>query len=264
MTISLVNIGTNGGTSQASATGTSVTVGVGGVPAGSLIVACFDISLASATLTVCVDTAGNTYNIADSMFAGGTTSGVTYYAYNCLALVQNNTITVKSWGGSRTVGLSCFYATGVLSTSNPLDVAATTSGGATGTTSTPSLAMRAVPATAGSLIVGHVGYANNSAFTQDSTNAAYATPPNLVLAGTVQTTAGGAVVSSSQLTYAPTFGTAGRWTEQIAVFAPAPTAAVCRGLTLLGVGCYLADRSRSRVFMPRRDIVSPWKWPKSG
>ncbi len=90
--------------------------------------------------------------------------------------------------------------------------------------------MAAAPATASSLALGVIGIRNPLAsFVQDSTNAAYATPPNGVgTTGQAATSniglAGGTIISSSQLTYAPT--AVSSCGIVIAAFAPAADAVV--------------------------------------
>jgi hypothetical protein len=86
--------------------------------------------------------------------------------------------------------------------------------------------LAAAPAVAGSLILGIVS-TPVATFTQDSVHASYATPPNRIASGASGTdvvVAGGTVVSSSQLTYAPTLGSSVAWAEIVVAFKPAFTA----------------------------------------
>ncbi len=165
------------------------------------------------------------------------------YSYNCAALTSGQTITMtNATGASNTAALSCFYATGLKTASDPQD--STTNNGTGGSSATPSVTASGAPATASSLVIGLVGTNGPSgdSFTQDSTNAAYATPPTRVgTAGGNQTTnytiAGGFVVTSSQLTYAPSI-TSRNWAAMIAGFAPAPSGSTVHPSTLplLGAG----------------------------
>lgn len=218
------NIGTN---ASASVSSISVTVGAGGVPANSLICVCASasgISNNALTGTAITDSQSNTYARADNVIINNTSTNGSIYlfsTYNGAALVSGNTITLTAAASGR-LALSCFYVTGQRVTSNPLDAAASTSGGAFGQSATPSAAMRAAPVVPGSLVVGVIGagFSAGDTFTQDSTHAAFTTPPNSVSI-TGSAIYGGTVVSSSLLTYAPTISVSRQWGEVIGVFAPA-------------------------------------------
>jgi hypothetical protein len=254
-----VNIGINASNTTQTY---SVTVPVGGVPSGALI----GVSVVSVASTLTgssvSDTAGNTYHLADS--AAFNSSGeklYQFYAYNCLALVQNNTISVNQ-GSGVSGAMSCWYATGVKTSADPWDSTASTSGGASGSSTSPSAAMRAAPASASSLVIGCVAavISHSATFTQDSTNASYATPPNRSTQGSGihPEVAGGSVISSSQLTYAPTYGSSATWGEIVCVFSPpAAAAAACGSLALLGVGCAiaLAKKIEENSVLSRRSIL---------
>lgn len=222
MAISLTNIGTN--SAKTADPTVTVTVGVGGVPSGCLICACVGMSDStnSGVATVSdlhVATPVNTYISQTTVTAP---CMVFAYAYNANALVQNDTISAACTTTSTGAAVSFFYVTGIQTGSDPYDTA--TEAGALAATVT----MAAAPAVASSLVLAAVMQKRPSgdAFTQDSTNAAYGTPPNRVgttgnpASGNI-TTAGGSVVSSSQLTYTPTFGASGSPEALIAAFGPA-------------------------------------------
>src|SRR5229473_52113 len=101
MPISVTNIGTNSGKLVANNGTVAVTVPVGGVPTGALIVFAFAMAPGSRSVA---DTASNTYtgssgttftNINTSLIGG---TGY-YYAWNCTALVSGNTITLTNQTG---------------------------------------------------------------------------------------------------------------------------------------------------------------------
>ncbi len=226
MPISVTNIGTN---STTSATSLAVTVGAGGVPAGSLIVVCAEIFKlgSSPNINTVVDTATNSYNAGrisgHPNNVGTNGEGSISYAFNCLALANTNTITASSTATASQIAVSAFYATGIQTSSDPINAFPSTV--AAGSSATPSVQLAGVPLVAGSLVIGAVGTngPNTDTFTQDSTNGAWATPPIRVGTAVDATIAGGFLVTSAQVTYAPTLGTSRPWTDMTIVFKPAPS-----------------------------------------
>lgn len=253
-----------GASASGSAASLAITVGAGGVPANSLLcvgASASGISNNSLTGTAVTDTQTNAYSKVDSVIINNTSSNGSIYlffSYNITALVSGNTITFTPAASGR-LTLSCFYVTGEQISSSPIDAAASTSGGAFGQSTTPSATMRAAPVAANSLVVGVIGsgFGSGDTFTQDSTNAAYATPPNSASV-TGSAIYGGNVVSSSQLTYAPSLSTSRQWGEVIGVFAPAPPSC-SPTLTTLGVGCgiWMARKIRENPTLFRRQLFVP-------
>jgi hypothetical protein len=198
VTISITAIGT--GT-------TSISIGAGGVPAGSQIVLCCcddgNGSIAQATVT---DTAGNTY-----VSVTGSTLAAPYVdiirARTGLALVNGNTITYTRSSGGTHSNIEAFYATGL---ANVVAQAQATNSGIAGASPTVT---SGTPNDVGFLFVGVVGgSAAISSFTQDSTNAAWGSPPGQVSIA-LPPLGGGTVINSnkSALTYNPAFGTPTNW-----------------------------------------------------
>lgn len=210
MTVSVVNIGSNTGVSSSSVV---VTVGAGGTPAGAHI---FVALCTTGTVSSIVDSAGNTpYTLVQSV-ANGTAVTALYRARtNVLALVNGNTVTVN-YTGSCSSAVAAFYASGLANVVTDASYLNT----ATGTSASPSVTALGSASAPGELVVGLVGGQSlTTSFTQDSTNAAWASPPGQVsIAAPVL--GGGNVVNSgtAALTYAPTFGTSDTWGALIAGF----------------------------------------------
>ncbi len=226
MAISVTNIGTNNGKAV---TTLSITVPVGGVPSGALIVV--GQSVTANALATPTDSASNTYQSPASL---AITLSKVAFCFNCAALVSGNIITVNT-GVSQAEALSAFYATGIQTSSNPLDATGNNSGSSvspTVTTSAGGSDAAGTTSVTGELIVGYLGINGpiGGTFTQDSTNeGGFATP--FVRDGTTgaggtsnAVAAGGNVVWNSigKPTYAPTITTA-PWQVFIATFKPAST-----------------------------------------
>jgi hypothetical protein len=218
MTIALTSIGSNSGAAVASV---AVTVGVGGVPAKSLIVFCSCDASSNGPGGTVADTALNTYTSAVSALNNNTLAsgfGTIFYAWNSVALSSGNTITYTPATTLRNAAVSAFYAAGMANTSNPLDKTAS----GTGTSSTPSVTS-GVPKYSGELMVGVVSWAGlgTDTFTQDATNAAWATPPVQPSTLALADVAGGTFVRAnvSALTYAPAI-TTHAWAALSATFIP--------------------------------------------
>ncbi len=226
MAIALTNIGTAALKTAGTHT-LSVTVPAGGVPSGACIFTAAASWLTSAAPSVgaASDNVNGTYqNPVSLYFNPGVQSQASIrasYFFNCAALSSGDSISVASVTGDAKA-ISIFYATG-LSTTDPLD--ATTPDFNGGTT----CQMAAAPAVANSLVFAVSGSPYLLAdFIQDSTNASYAAPP--VAANTTgnpssgnATVAGGTVISSAQLSYAPVSPHGGS-NVGIAAFAPAAPA----------------------------------------
>jgi hypothetical protein len=221
-----INIGTNTGTGVNTV---AITVGAGGVPAGSLIVVgCADSSSAT-TLMACTDTAGNTYQRNSQLLNGNTALGyeTSYFAWNTAALVNGNTITVTLGQTGKNAAVSAFYCTGALTSATPLEFNTVPNAGSS---TTPTVGPSNVPAANGNLFVYFVGTDGTSAdtFTQDSINAAWTNfPVRAGIAGAGgPTIAGGAFIQSTAaaLSAAPVLGTSRDWGIIIRSFKAGPPA----------------------------------------
>jgi hypothetical protein len=219
-----ISIGTNTGTGVNTV---AITVGAGGVPAGSFIfVGCADSSAAT-TLMACTDTAGNTYPKTAQPLNGVAANGyvVGYYAWNAKALVNGDTITVTLGQTGKNAAISAFYCTGVRGSSDPAEYFVIPNAGSS---TTPTDGPSSVPAADGDLFVYFVATDGPSSdtFTQDSTNAAWTNfPVRTGLAGAAgPTIAGGAFIqtTAAALTAAPILGTSRDWGIRMVAFKAAP------------------------------------------
>lgn len=216
-----VNIGTNQG-------GSVSTVGIavpgGGVPGGSLIIVCVADGSSSQALSAVSDTK-NTYTKLVNAFNNNITTngfGAIFYAYGSQSLTNANTITYTLGQVSSSASISAFYVTGILASSDPAEASAT----ATGTGTSPSVTSGTPSGTADFFVgcVSQGSLSGSGTFTQDSTHAAWATPPvRIANAAAAAIIAGGSVQGSgtSALTYAPTLNAAS-WAAMIAAFQLAP------------------------------------------
>lgn len=223
MTIATTNIGTAG----AIALGVSASVGAGGVPSGSLIVVCIqDTTVGAATGSV-ADTAGNTYTlIASKSPNNSSTNGAAqmFYAWNSSALSSGNSITYTGTDASRSKSISAFYATGIQTSSDPLDTAVTVTGSSA--VASPSALVSGTPAVAGELFVACLGRNNptGAVFSQDTTHG-WATPPNAASEGSGSPHSGingGSQVNAgtSTISWQPTFNTGANSGSIVAGFKP--------------------------------------------
>jgi hypothetical protein len=205
MTITVTNIGT---ANAKTVNSIAITVPVGGVPSGSLIVVAASESSTGGT-PAASDTAGNTYNDAGGGTTISTASGLLdiKHAFNATALVSGNTITWTFGQTGKTGAASAFYVTGIDTSADPAYAVQ----GSSGSSATPS-GLSAINIASGDFVVAFVATNGpiGDAFTQDSTNGAYATPPTR--AGTTGagattnwTIAGGTLVANAtqRWTYAP-------------------------------------------------------------
>lgn len=205
------NIGTNAGTGATVA----VTVGVGGVPTGALIVVlAYDTASGTPGGSV-ADSAGNTYAALVTLGASATSHSM-FYAFNATALVNTNTITYTKQNAINGGTVSAMYATNV-KTTDPKDTAVNVT--ASGSSTTPT-ATSGTPVTAGELFVYNVAFISTGTFTQDVGNG-WASPPNnslgtgIEMQGGSQTNAG-----TGTKTAAPTLGTSSAWLEIMSGFKP--------------------------------------------
>lgn len=209
--IVVTDIGTGSGGAVASYT---ITVPVGGVPSGALIVVSILDNGSSTPGGSVSDTALNTYTAATGTGAAGLGSIRIFFAFNVSALVSGNTITyTKINGASGSLG-SAFYATGIKTSATPLDSGA--SAGATGTSTTPSVTSNAA-ATTGELFVGWVGLLGTPTFTQPS---GWSSPPSAIAGFTLSAQGGNLInAGSTAQTYNPTLsGGAIQWLDLVTAF----------------------------------------------
>ncbi len=212
MAITVTNIGTNTGSVTATVV---ITVPVGGVPVGSVIIVCVADSSISAVGGSVADTGGNTYTRQVGQDNNALTTngfGAVFTAPVTTALVSGNSITY-TLALTAAAAVSAFW---VQVKSSPLIAVS-----AAGSSTTPSNTGSGVSRT-GTFCIGVVSTTNGSgdAFTQDSTNAAWATPPVRIGLAGGPTIAGGSVTNNTTnaLTYAPTFGTSNPWADMILIF----------------------------------------------
>jgi len=211
MPLSVTNIGSNTGVAVNTV---AVTVPAGGVPVGALIVVCVSDNSVSGTggLNAVADTGGNVYTSAvqaNNNNAAANGCGIMYTANVTKALVNTNTITYTLGTATSSAAVAAFYIKGA-----PTLIEAKNS--ATGSSTTPSVTS-GTPSVAGDLFIGMVSATTLvSSFTQDSTNAAWASPPGQVSIA-APPLGGGNVVNAGAgtRTYAPTFGTTDTWAALI-------------------------------------------------
>ena len=226
--IVVTNIGTAGTYPISSLT---ITVGVGGVPAGSLIVLFADEQRASYVVThgTVVDTKSNVYNylpsIENDVIDGGNGAGFgsIVYAYNSIALVSGDTITYTA-GGSGDLAISAYYATGIQTASDPLDatVTATRTGNLNGINPTLTLTS-GTPSTGGELFAGFISSFALGTYTQDTTHG-WSAPLNLATSNSNAFVAGGHLVNAGTGTkiFSPTATGNYAYAMWIIGFKPAP------------------------------------------
>lgn len=202
----------------------AVTVGVGGVPAGTLIVVAVCERSASGTSGTVADSAGNTYTsiVAANLNASAALGrGTLFYVNNATALVNGDTVTYTKNASGVACAMSVCYATGIDKTS-PLDTSVTAS--ATASTTTPTVTS-GTPVVAGELFIGALLFTSGSpqTFSQGS---GFTTPPDEVMSGTLGSDArvdGGNLINSGTgtETYAPTLTLARSLAIFIVGFKPA-------------------------------------------
>ena len=177
--ITATNIGTNSVFGDAATL--SVTVPAGGVPAGALIVVGVDEYGTGISIGGSV---ADTHNTPYTCLAGQNNwTGITWgfsnicYFWNATALTSGNTITFTlSAGTGRRAVMTAFYATGIMTSGNPLDAAVSV--GTTGISSANPLVtlQSGTPGQSGELFVSMVGSSPGSGgaaggwFGQDTTD----------------------------------------------------------------------------------------------
>jgi hypothetical protein len=223
VTVQVVNIG-----SSTTVTGgaVTITVGAGGVPAGAHIIVCAAWN-ATSNLPTIADTASNTYQISGSATAQANNNTSALGASAIFrertggALVNGNTIVFTLPATSTLAAVSVFYATG-------LDAVGADSvfyNSTFGSSSTPSVTSNPPSGHhTDELVVAVVsGSSVITTYTQDSTNAAWASPPG-VISTAAPVLGGGWFVNHAggTLTYAPTFNTSDSWAATIVGFVSIP------------------------------------------
>jgi len=233
MAITLVDLGGNNSTA-----GPTVTVGVT-VPAGDLVyVTVFEKSASNITGSV-TDPVNGTYNFYKGVSPNGSAAEgfmTSFYIWNAKALsVQNITYTKGTSGVFTQVNV--LRASGIGTGNDPLDLNA--GGTASGSSATPSITSGTFART-GELIINYLGWSavGGDFFTQDSTNAAYASPPPVANnSGSAEANAGGFLVRTSlaPILYAPVLNNSRPWAIIQAVFAPPGTPGRDDCATLMGI-----------------------------
>lgn len=222
--VSNITVTTLGSANSTSTAPVVITVSAD-VPVGALIVVCAaDFNPLGAGGESVADSVNGAYTAGpvannNNLILNG--FGAMFWFWNSAALTSGVSTITYTPGGSAATGnfraATAFYATGIQTSANPGEASAS----ATGTGTTPSVTSGS-PTAAGELFVGCVATSGGaSAFTQDSTNAAYATPPDRrASAGSVAIIAGGSVVNAAgtALKFEPTLGTARPWAALIAAF----------------------------------------------
>lgn len=216
----------------------AVTVPVGGVPTGALIVVL--VGEKSNTIGGSVaDTAGNTYTAVGGILEGFSGCfGRFFYAYNATALVSTNIITyTKQTSGTRTAMSAC-YVTGELTSSDPYNsaAAATNSGISTSPTVTSG-----TPSVAGEMLFALCIDAGSTADTITNDGTWSNTPPT-----TIKNTGGGTndpllfggwvtEAGTSTHTFAPTITSRG-WGTSVIGFKVVPAASTKIGAQITQIG----------------------------
>jgi hypothetical protein len=208
---SLTSIGSNSGTGVNTV---SITVPAAGVPAGSLLlVAASDSSNTAGSVATI---RGNVFGVSISQQAPANvaTAAVTYSSSGN-RLFSGDVITYTLGQAGHNATLAAYYvAAANISLGNNV-VDAGSINGLAGTSTAPSVTSS--PGLSGELFFAIVASASAIAsFTQDSTDAAWASPPGQVSIA-APTLVGGSAVNrnASPLTYAPTLGTSVPWANLI-------------------------------------------------
>lgn len=185
-----------------------VTVPAGGVPSGAVIgVVISDTSNVGGTIA---DTAGDGFLTLSEQSPGNTVTGTLGYSASGNVLAPGDTITYTLGQAGKSAAVMAFYVTGAnIALGNGVAEFLATN---TGTSAAPS-EISAVPVQSGEILVAMVASASAVvSFTQDTTNAAWATPPGQVSIIT-PTLVGGSVINPTldPYTYAPLFGASVAW-----------------------------------------------------
>lgn len=202
-------------------TGTTVSfASTAAVPTNGLVVVCaagFPVS----ALANAVSFGGITFTRQVSQ-AGTTSYGAIFTGLNAGAQIAAGTTLTVTYSAATAGAVSAFYAMGVDATT-PVDTTVTAF--ATGSSTAPSVQMAVAPALANSLAIGWVATngPQGDAFTQAT--GGWAVPPTRIgtTGGTAtnnETGAGGSLVTSARLTYAPTLGTSRSWVAMVIALRP--------------------------------------------
>ena len=233
MAISVINLGTASGTAGATITITGVTV-----PSGSLIYVLSFERNSSGTQGI-IDDGTNSYNISIVGSPNGSAANgvsTSFYAFNSIQL-NNATITYTKDTSGVFASMAAFYASGIQTTSDPLD---TVTNIAVGNSTTPNVTTFGPLNATGELIVGNIAWnaGTGDTFTQDSINGAYATPPDSLISS-VAGIGGGNLVDSdtAPITYAPMLNNSRTWVNFIVTFLAIPPPPPISA-TLIGVMNY--------------------------
>lgn len=210
MAVAVTDIGTADSFIAATVTIASVTV-----PVGASIVVCVTEGGNSGGLGGSVTDGTNTYTaVVGANYNNDTTQGFSrIFVKDNAAAISNATITYTKKNNNANTCISAFYVTGT----GGIDTAVTAS--ATGNSSTPSVTGGA-PTGANEAIVGWVGGNFGLALTQDSTNGAYAAPPDLNENQNSAHSIGGNIIytGTSARTYAPTTAAGAVWAALMVAF----------------------------------------------
>lgn len=211
--VSIVDLGGQGAGGGGAA---SVTVGSGGIPAGSTIVVLGNSSAGNFSGTAVTDTAGNTYVLkGSSSYSAGSLAAI-WVVQNCSALVSGNTITVHVPVGQ--LSIAALALVGVPASSLDLTTTPTV-----GTSSTPSITS-GTPTMAGEIFVAGLAYVAVSPTTTFTQAAGWSTPfDSITASGVVQNLAGGSRIqtgSAAPFTYAPSLSASNKWGLFLLTFKP--------------------------------------------
>jgi hypothetical protein len=224
MTITLTNIG-----NASNAGGASVVLAPGSnVPSGVHVFVATIENENGPVGTVTDNSNGVQYTKISSGFTVGTSVStaaifVLPAASNKSGILTSNNISYTKETGGDAGAITCWYVSGLTPAGKIFPDFFTFNGG---TSSAPTATQTGVAATNG-LLIGVVFWGTTTTtFTQDSTNAAYATPPT-ANTGEVTATcavAGGSFVTtgSTVSTYAPTLGASSNWVDVLMVYNPGP------------------------------------------
>ena len=219
------NIGTVSGSSGPNLLLSGVTI-----PAGALICVAITTIGSSTTGSVNDSVNGPTYTLATSYQIGAILNVELHYFYNSAAL-SGASLTYRKGKSNDLTSMSAFYVTGSQTSSDPLDLVTTPTGGSS---TSPSITS-GTPAASGELFVGAVGWVLSDTFTQASL---WAAPPTAELIAGANI-AGGYLVNAGAgaETYAPTLvSTAETWGALLVSFKVAAAAAFARRILTVVTG----------------------------
>lgn len=188
------------------ATSAKVTIGPGGVPAGSTIVVLVVPTTGSGALGGVIDTQSNTYaQKAIIRYDSNVLFAAMYVCQNCAALTPGNTITFSISGGASIMSALAIRTSQAVS----LDLNTTPT---SGKSTTPSLTS-GTPSVAGEIFVGGVAYVTASPTTALVQAVGWTTPPDFATPNSNQSLGGGWLKNpgTSPQTYTPTLTGSNFW-----------------------------------------------------